>query len=192
MSPSFHHVPPNISYSAVNFQEIAAERPTYLRESINSAFEIVVADERVKTAAPFPASQVVEAFKRVGSTNGPVVIKFDINDEIALTSDTQATTRLNTTVSVRATRMFAQRAESTNSAYTSPHDISTTMAPINDAIEYLDSLEPGASFCWTEVAKKFGVVRSTLTRRYTGILASRNTQERRQQKLTPHEETELV
>jgi hypothetical protein len=36
------------------------------------------------------------------------------------------------------------------------------MDPINEAIEYLDSLEPGASFYWTEVAEKFGVVRSTL------------------------------
>ncbi len=31
LSPSFHHVPLNISYSAVNFQEIAAELPTCLR-----------------------------------------------------------------------------------------------------------------------------------------------------------------
>ncbi len=49
--------------------------------------------------------------------------------------------------------MFAQRAELTNSAYSSPRDISTNMDRINEAIEYLDSLEPGVFFCWTQVAK---------------------------------------
>ncbi|KAF2264111.1 ketoacyl-synt-domain-containing protein [Lojkania enalia] len=96
LSPSFQHIPPNISYGAVNFQEIAAERPISLRESITSAFEILLADGGgVQTAAPFPASQVVEAFKRVGNTNGQVVVKFDVDDEIELTCDTQPTTKLD-------------------------------------------------------------------------------------------------
>ncbi len=55
-------------------------------------------------------------------------------------------TELNPTVSVRATRMFAQRAELINLAYTSLHNISTTIALINNIIKYLDSLELGASF----------------------------------------------
>ncbi len=54
---------------------------------------------------------------------------------------------VQTTVSVRATRMFAQRAELINSAYSSLRNISTNIDYINKAIKYLDSLEPSAFFC---------------------------------------------
>ncbi len=52
------------------------------------------------------------------------------------------------------------------------------MTDINEALEYLNSLKPGEKFSYTEVAKKFGVVRSTLTRRHQGILTDTKTKER--------------
>ncbi len=66
------------------------------------------------------------------------------------------------------------------------------MTDIDKAIEYLDSLEPGEIFSYTKVAEKFGVVRSTLTRRYQGISTDRKAQKLHQYKLTAHEEAELV
>jgi AraC-like DNA-binding protein len=43
---------------------------------------------------------------------------------------------------------------------------STTMDLIQEAIEDIKSREDGASFSYREVAKRFGVSRSTLARRH--------------------------
>jgi AraC-like DNA-binding protein len=40
------------------------------------------------------------------------------------------------------------------------------MDPIQEAIEYIKSLEPGDDFSYTKVAAQFGVQRSTLARRH--------------------------
>jgi AraC-like DNA-binding protein len=40
------------------------------------------------------------------------------------------------------------------------------MDPIQEAIEYIKSLEPGDDFSYTKVAARFGVQRSTLARRH--------------------------
>ncbi len=66
------------------------------------------------------------------------------------------------------------------------------MARIDKALEYLDSLEPEECFEYQEVADRFVVVRSTLTRRHQGISASHKDRNQQQRKLTPHEEAELV
>jgi hypothetical protein len=44
-------------------------------------------------------------------------------------------------------------------------DNSTIMAPIDDAIADLESRDPGEQHSLSEVAREWGVVRSTLTRR---------------------------
>ncbi len=61
---------------------------------------------------------------------------------------------------VRVTRASPKSSQTFN------HNISTTMTDINEALEYLNSLKLGEKFSYIEVAKKFGVVRSTLTRRH--------------------------
>ena len=66
------------------------------------------------------------------------------------------------------------------------------MDPINEAIEEINSLGPGETFTYTAIAKKYGVVRSTLTRRHKGETASSATQHANTQKLTPQQELELV
>src|SRR4051794_33419514 len=42
------------------------------------------------------------------------------------------------------------------------------MAPIDDALADLKSLKPGESINFTQIAKKYGVNRSTLSRRWRG------------------------
>jgi transposase-like protein len=42
------------------------------------------------------------------------------------------------------------------------------MASIDEAVEYLESREPGEKFTYKQVAKNFGVVASTLRRRHKG------------------------
>ena len=46
------------------------------------------------------------------------------------------------------------------------------MAPIDDALESLKSLEPGEQPHFTQVAKKYGCNRSTLSKRWRGVQAS--------------------
>jgi hypothetical protein len=70
--------------------------------------------------------------------------------------------------------------------------ISTTMAPIDDAIAELESLQPGEKLCYTTTAKKHGVVRSTLMQRYTGQTRARNERDLDQWKLNPQQEHELI
>ncbi|KAF2257610.1 hypothetical protein CC78DRAFT_482922 [Lojkania enalia] len=49
------------------------------------------------------------------------------------------------------------------------------MDPIQAAIDQIESREPGESFSYTEIAARYGVNRSTLSRRYRGVTVSRAT-----------------
>ncbi|KAF1954869.1 hypothetical protein CC80DRAFT_448593, partial [Byssothecium circinans] len=63
---------------------------------------------------------------------------------------------------------------------------------INAAIEEINSLESGETFSYKEIAKKHGVVRSTLTRRHQAITVPHTSKIANQQKITPQQEIELV
>ena len=47
------------------------------------------------------------------------------------------------------------------------------MDPIEAAIEAIESLKPREHFTYSQIAKMFGVVRTTLSRRHKGICQSR-------------------
>jgi hypothetical protein len=66
------------------------------------------------------------------------------------------------------------------------------MDPIQAAIEEINSLQPGEHFTYTEIAAKYNVVRSTLTRRHKGQTSDWNSKKVTQQKLNPQQELELV
>ena len=66
------------------------------------------------------------------------------------------------------------------------------MAPIDDALAEIKSLAPGEQFFYTKIADKFGVWRSTLTRRHKAETKSHASKIINQQKLTPQQEAELV
>ena len=66
------------------------------------------------------------------------------------------------------------------------------MSPIEAALEEIESLEAGEDFCYTEIAAKHGVVRSTLTRRHQAIIQAHTTKAIKQQKLSLQQERELV
>src|SRR5689334_23130780 len=68
----------------------------------------------------------------------------------------------------------------------------TNMSPIDKAIEEIESLGPCEPFSYAKIAKKYGVVRTTLMRRPKGITASPTTQASNSQKLNPQQEAELV
>jgi transposase-like protein len=63
---------------------------------------------------------------------------------------------------------------------------------IDAALAELDALEPGQQFSYSAIAKKYGVVRSTLTRWHKANTASITTKNINQQRLTPQQEIELV
>ncbi|KAI1670730.1 hypothetical protein L13192_06246, partial [Pyrenophora tritici-repentis] len=65
------------------------------------------------------------------------------------------------------------------------------MAPIDDAIEDLESRDPGEHFTLREVAEKYQVNRSTLGRRWRGVTASREDRYLNQQALDQQQELEL-
>jgi DNA invertase Pin-like site-specific DNA recombinase len=46
------------------------------------------------------------------------------------------------------------------------------MDPIQEAIEDIESREDGASFSYPEVARKFNINRTTLSRRHQGLTRS--------------------
>jgi len=46
------------------------------------------------------------------------------------------------------------------------------MTPIQEAIEYIESRESGDEFSYRQIAKRFGVDRTTLSRRHKGVQAS--------------------
>jgi transcriptional regulator with XRE-family HTH domain len=66
------------------------------------------------------------------------------------------------------------------------------MDRIDEAIEEINSLRPGKSFSYRQIAKKYGVVRSTLTRRHQGQTVPRKTKILNTRKLNPQQEAELV
>jgi transposase len=66
------------------------------------------------------------------------------------------------------------------------------MDPIDEAIEEINSLRPGESFSYREIAKRYGVVHSTLTRRHQGQTVPRTTKILNTRKLNPQQEAELV
>ena len=60
------------------------------------------------------------------------------------------------------------------------------------ALKELAALKPGEQFSYTAIAKKYGVVRSTLTRRHKAISTDAATKTINQQQLTPQQEQELL
>jgi hypothetical protein len=66
------------------------------------------------------------------------------------------------------------------------------MDNLEAALAAIDALGPDESFTYTEIAKKYGVVRSTLTRRHQGQNASRAIGGQKRQLLYPQQEQELI
>ncbi|KAK7177301.1 hypothetical protein PSPO01_16649 [Paraphaeosphaeria sporulosa] len=66
------------------------------------------------------------------------------------------------------------------------------MAPIDDAVAEINSLDPSDKLCYTKIASKHGVERSTLSRRHRAVTQSHASKTTNQQKLTPQQEAELV
>ena len=63
------------------------------------------------------------------------------------------------------------------------------MDPVQEAIEYIESREPGDNFSYNKVAAQFGVERSTLARRHQGVQERKGVSHRI---LHPEHEAELV
>ena len=74
---------------------------------------------------------------------------------------------------------------------TTPHN-STTMAAIDEALEDLESREYSGRIPYARVARKYGVVASTLRRRHLAETEPRSVKNSKQQLLTPEQEYELV
>jgi hypothetical protein len=66
------------------------------------------------------------------------------------------------------------------------------MEPIDQAIAYLKSLEIGEKVNITQVAKTYGVDRSTLSRRYRGLNQSRESRQESQRLLNKQQSDELI
>jgi hypothetical protein len=66
------------------------------------------------------------------------------------------------------------------------------MAPIDDAIAAIEREELGEQLVYQKYADKYGVNRSTLSRRHCGVLQSKQDFQAGRQALTPTEELELV
>jgi hypothetical protein len=66
------------------------------------------------------------------------------------------------------------------------------MTSMEDALAALESLDPGKSYSYSEIARKHGVDRSTLSRRHRAVTTSRAADASTRQKLNPQQELELV
>jgi transposase-like protein len=66
------------------------------------------------------------------------------------------------------------------------------MAPIDDAIAAIKSREAGEKFTYQSIADKFGVNRSTLSRRHKGCQAPREAEGLNRRLLSPQQELTLV
>ena len=66
------------------------------------------------------------------------------------------------------------------------------MDPIQEAIEDIESREDGASFSYREIARKFNINRTTLSRRHQGLTRSNAAIAEAQQLLNPQQELELI
>jgi len=98
-------------------------------------------------------------------------------------------------VSVRNTTQFATRPTRTRNQLivpTSTRHNSTTIDPIQEAIEYLESHEGEEQSSYRQVAKTFGVDRTTLARKHRRETVSHAEVGRQQQLLNPQQEYELV
>jgi hypothetical protein len=99
------------------------------------------------------------------------------------------------TVPVRAAIGFAQRPPNTKTSDArlfSTRNNSTTMAPIDDAVAAIESLEDGEHFTYQAIANQSGVNRVMLSQRHRGHQRPREAKEADQQCLSPQEEHELV
>jgi predicted DNA-binding transcriptional regulator AlpA len=65
------------------------------------------------------------------------------------------------------------------------------MAPIDDAIAAFESQDPKEKLSLREISKKFGVGRSTLTRRVQGQTRPKEVKATQQHLLSPQQEIEL-
>jgi hypothetical protein len=77
-------------------------------------------------------------------------------------------------------------------AQTSTRIISTTMAPIDDALAAIEAQGPEEKLVYQRIADQYGVDRSTLARRHKRVQVSQEVKHSSQQKLTPQQEAELV
>src|SRR3954468_21353021 len=66
------------------------------------------------------------------------------------------------------------------------------MAPIDDAIEYLKSLQPGEEINYTQIANKYRVDRSTLARRWQGKEGPIESKIKKTRLLNNAQETKLI
>ncbi|PVH90637.1 hypothetical protein DM02DRAFT_547429 [Periconia macrospinosa] len=66
------------------------------------------------------------------------------------------------------------------------------MAPIDDALAFLNTFEPGEHPSYSEIARKYGVERRTLARRHQGKNKSREAATEDQYRLSPQQEKSLV
>ena len=66
------------------------------------------------------------------------------------------------------------------------------MEPIEAALAAIESLGPGESINYTAIAKKYGVERSTLSRRHRARTHARVDEGINRRKLSPQQEKELV
>jgi transposase-like protein len=98
-------------------------------------------------------------------------------------------------VPVRATSHYTKRATPHQNKCiipTSTRRNFINMDPIEAAIAAIESREPGEQFSYREVAKRFSVNRTTLSRRHRGVAQSRATVAQQQQLLNPPIEAELL
>ena len=66
------------------------------------------------------------------------------------------------------------------------------MSSIEAALAAIKALETGEEICYTKIAQKYGVDRSTLSRRHRGQTTSRTASAAERQNLHPQQEQELL
>jgi hypothetical protein len=100
-------------------------------------------------------------------------------------------TLLRYRVRARDARRRVMRGEHQTPQSSNPSD-HTNMSPIEDALAEIESLRSIDSICYTTVAEKHGVWRSTLTRRHQATTQSNASKSINQRKLDDQQEQELV
>jgi transposase len=96
------------------------------------------------------------------------------------------------TVSWHKVRRVTNRATPSQSLHTLTCRNSMDLDPINAAIAAIESRELGESFSYREIAEKFGVVRSTLTRRHKRFIDASQVPYNNRLKVHPQQEKELL
>ena len=96
------------------------------------------------------------------------------------------------TVSVRVPSVFAWRVILNIALLTSTNHNTTNMAPIDEALAAIDSLEPGDKIVYAKFADAYGVDPETLRRRVLGMQRSCEDKNINQSKLNPQQEEILV